>query len=238
MADNIFVQIERADSLVEVVLQKISDAIVSGHLLPGDRLVEAQLGEQLGVSRGPVREAIRRLEQMGLVEKVPYRGTFVSRLSDRDIEELHRVRATLEGLAARLLAEHRDPNAIAALNGIIAEMRQAAPRGEQGRMTTLDSDFHDALVRLTGNKLLNEVWEVVSVRLRRYLILKRHRYYRELSQVPSMHEPIVRAIESGDPDAAAEAAQRHVIEASRHFVQLSAQGELSGNSADNGGTGN
>jgi DNA-binding GntR family transcriptional regulator len=214
---NGFEKIERTDPLAERVLQQITDAIVTGRLRPGDKIVETRLGEQLGVSRGPVREAIRHLEQMGLVEKVPYRGTFVSRLTQRDIEELHKMRELLEGLAARLLAERGDPQAVAKLQAILDEMRQAAISGEPSRMIALDADFHDTLIELSEHKLLREVWRIVSGRLRRFLVLRRHRLYSTLEEAVQLHESVVWAIAAGDAEQA-EAKTRHhvyaVLEAS------------------------
>jgi DNA-binding GntR family transcriptional regulator len=207
---NGFEKIERTDPLAERVLQQITDAIVTGRLRPGDKIVETRLGEQLGVSRGPVREAIRHLEQMGLVEKVPYRGTFVSRLTQRDIEELHKMRELLEGLAARLLAERGDPQAVAKLQAILDEMRQAAISGEPSRMIALDADFHDTLIELSEHKLLREVWRIVSGRLRRFLVLRRHRLYSTLEEAVQLHESVVWAIAAGDAEQAEAKTRRHV----------------------------
>jgi DNA-binding GntR family transcriptional regulator len=219
MAENLLSQIERADPLVEVVLQQITEAIVTGRLGPGDKLVETRLGDQLGVSRGPVREAFRRLEQMGMVEKIPYRGTFVSTLTDRDIKELHSIREPIEGLAARLLAQQQEPEAIAELKALLEAMYQAAAAGKQGEMIELDADFHDALIELSRHKLLREIWAPVSVRLRRFLLLKRQRLYRTLDEAVSLHEPIVRAIVAGNVEQAEIEARKHVIEAGQQFVQ-------------------
>ena len=205
-----FEEIERTDLLAKSVLQQITDAIVSGRLHPGDKLVEARLARQLGVSRGPVREAIRRLEQMGLVEKIPYRGAFVSRLTQSDIEELHNMRELLEGLAARLLAERRDPKAIARLQAILDDMRQAATSGDPSKIIALDADFHDVLIELSGHKLLREVWMIVSGRLRRFLVLRRHRLYGTLEEAVQLHESIVRAIAAGDAEQAEAKTRRHV----------------------------
>src|SRR5689334_6479515 len=119
MIQKVFEQIARSDPLVEVVRQQITQAIITGVLKPGDKLVEARLGEQLGVSRVPLREAFRRLEQIGLVEKIPNRGTFVSTLNEQDVKELHTVRELHEGLAARLLAERTDPAAVARLEALL-----------------------------------------------------------------------------------------------------------------------
>jgi DNA-binding GntR family transcriptional regulator len=212
---NSFEEIERTDPLAKSVLQQITEAIVSGRLRPGDKLVEAHLARQLGVSRGPVREAIRRLEQMGLAEKIPYRGAFVPRLTQRDIEELHSMRELLEGFAARLLAERCDPQAVSKLQAILDEMRQVAIFGEQRRIITLDIGFHGALIELSEHKLLGEVWAIVSGRLRRFLVLKRQRLYSTLEEAVELHEPIVEAIAAGDAERAEAEAQHHVCEAAQ-----------------------
>jgi len=218
MDENTFDQIQRADPLVESVLQNISEAIVIGRLQPGNKLVEAQLAEQLGVSRGPVREAIRRLEQMGLVEKIPYRGAFVSQLTNYDIEELYSIRESLEGLAARLLAQRQDARAVTSLNAIIKRMSQAAEAGDESKIVTLDADFHDTLISLCNHKLLNEIWEPVSIRMRRFLLLKkRYRYENDLKMVVRLHTPIVEAIAAGDVTEAEVVARNHVVGAIQYL---------------------
>ncbi len=220
-----FKQIERPDPLVEVVVQQIASEIIAGNLHSGDKLVETKLGEQLGVSRVPVREAFRRLEQIGLVEKIPNRGAFVSTLTERDIEELYSVRELIEGLASRLLATRRDPQAIARLEAILEEMRQTATAGDQKRMIMVDADFHDALVKLSDHKLMGEIWEIVHLRLRRFLLLKRKRLYRTLADAALVHEPIVQAIAAGDADRAEAESRRHVVEAGRDLTRLPADAE-------------
>jgi len=227
MSEKVFEQIARSDPLVEVVLQQVTQAIISGALQPGDKLVEAKLGEQLGVSRAPLREAFRRLEQIGLVEKIPNRGTFVSTLTERDVKELHNVREQFEGLAARLLAERHDPQSVARLESILEAMRQTARENDQPKMIRLDADFHDTLIELSDHKLLKELWAVVGARLRRFLLLKRIRLYVVLADAAPIHEPIVQAISIGDPDLAEAEARRHVREAGQHtgFVHPSDNGE-------------
>jgi DNA-binding GntR family transcriptional regulator len=209
--------IERGDPLVEIVLEQITDAIVTGRLTPGERLVEARLGDQLGVSRGPVREALRRLEQMGLVEKTPYQGTFVSDLSDQDVEELHGVRVPLEGLAARLAAKRSEPKLLDTLKTILDEMREAGTAGDPGRMVELDMAFHNALIELSGHRLLGELWLTVSIRLHRFLLLKRKRLYDTLGEAAPLHEPIVHAIASGDADQAEAEVLHHLSEAAKYL---------------------
>jgi DNA-binding GntR family transcriptional regulator len=217
MTENVLQLIERGD-LVDQVVGEIVDAIVTGQFPPGEKLVEMQIGEQLGVSRGPVREAFRRLEQMGLVVKVPYRGTFVSTLTVDDVRELHDLRAPLEGLAARLVAEKRDPVAVARLAGILENMQETATAGDHTRTITLDADFHDSLIALAGHRLLQELWPTIGVRLRSFLMLKRKRLYQTPREAAALHEPILQAIVAGDGPAAERAAYQHAIEAGHRHV--------------------
>jgi DNA-binding GntR family transcriptional regulator len=210
MEESTLVQVERADFLAESVLQEIIEAIVTNRLRPGEKLVETRLADQLGVSRGPVREAFRRMEQMGLVEKFPYRGAFVSALTKQDVEELHTVRESLECLAAQLLAERRDPQAIEKLESIVSEMGQADISSDRRQMIALDVDFHNALIELTEHKLLYEIWQIVGVRLRRFLYLKGERLYRTPAEAVKIHEPILKAIAAGEVKQAELEARRHV----------------------------
>ena len=217
MSENVLQYIERGD-LVDQVVDEIVAAIVTGQFPPGAKLVEMQIGEQLGVSRGPVREAFRRLEQMGLVVKVPYRGTFVATLTVDDIRELHDLRAPLEGRAARLVAEKSDPADAERLVGILDAMRRLPPSGDHSRTITLDADFHDTLIALSGHRLLQELWATIGVRLRSFLMLKRKRLYQTAHEAAALHEAIVEAIAAGDGPAAEKAAYQHAIEAGRRHV--------------------
>jgi DNA-binding GntR family transcriptional regulator len=217
MTENVLQLIERGD-LVDQVVDEIIAAIISGRFQPGIKLVEMQIGEQLGVSRGPVREAFRRLEQMGLVVKVPYRGTFVSTLTVDDVRELHDVRAPLEALAARLVAEKGDPAAAEHLAGLLEEMRRLTTFGDHSRTIALDADFHDSLIAFAGHRLLQELWATISVRLRSFLMLKRKRLYQTPQEAAALHTAIVEAIAAGDGPAAERAAYEHAIEAGRRHV--------------------
>ena len=210
-------QIERGD-LVDMVVEQLTRAIVEGRVRPGDQLVEMEVGQQLGVSRGPVREAIRRLEQMGVVEKIPYRGAFVSVLTSHDVRELHDLREPLEGLAARLTAEKKGAEAAAVLGGIVEEMRAANPAADPSIMVSLDAGFHDTLIELSDHKLLQELWVTISVRLQTFLLLKQERMYGSPAEAAAIHEPIIAAIADGDAERAEREARRHVRQAARQHV--------------------
>lgn len=210
-------QIDRPN-LVDTVVDEITQAIIHGNLSPGDKLIEERLGEQLGVSRGPVREAIRRLQQMGLVEKIPYQGTFVSKLTEQDIVELHSLRVPLECLAVRLLAERQPAKGLAELDRLMEAMRQAAAANDRRLIVSLDADFHDTLVNESGHNLLIGVWQVVGAQLRRFLLLKRTHTYGTIEGVLAPHQKIIDAIRSGEPDLAEQAIIEHLTKVENNLL--------------------
>ena len=225
MKRSLFERIEKPELLVEHVVEQITTAILNGELHPGDKLVEEKLGAQLGVSRVPVREALRQLELLGLVEKQPYHGTFVSQIEERDIVELHELRLVLESLAARSLGQQPTPEIAVALNQIIEDMQQAAAQNDRRRMIELDADFHDALIRLSGNKLLNDVWEPVSVKMRRFMMLKRFHTHKTIEAVIPPHQAIVEKIAAADPEGAEKAVQAHLARVEKRFREVVHEGQ-------------
>jgi DNA-binding GntR family transcriptional regulator len=210
MNDISFNLISRANPLIESVVEQISESIIAGNLQPGDRLVEERIGQQLGVSRGPVREAFRRLEQLGLIEKIPYRGAFVANLTEKDIRELHDLRELLEILAIRLISQKSDQADITRLEEHLNKMRQAARENKRSEMVKLDADFHDNLIELSRHKLLQDIWAVMRVRFRRYLLLKPKRLYQNLDEAIHLHEPIVAAIKAGNGELAETELLNHI----------------------------
>jgi DNA-binding GntR family transcriptional regulator len=173
--------------------------------------VEATIGEQLGVSRSPVREAFHELEQLGLVQKIPYRGVFVSGLTKDDVRELYTIREPLEGLAARLLAQGPGEQAAAELRDILDRMAEAVAVADQRTVTQLNADFHDTLINLPGHELLQQIWGIVGSRMRRFLFLSEPRSDLALQKVVPLHEPIVQAIAARDPERAEAEARHHVV---------------------------
>jgi len=212
--------VERATS-AELVQEAIMQAIVQGELRSGDPLVETELAARLGVSRGPIREALAELERMGLVDKLPYKGSFVSQLTQDDIRELYTIRTHLEGLAARCVVERAEDRAKSAeiLSDILEQMWQGAQQQSPSMLVELDLKFHRTLYILSGHKLLIQIWRNdLEASLQRYLFLKQNRLYINRGEAVGLHQPIVDAIRSGDADAAEAAARRHVIEAGRRSL--------------------
>lgn len=207
-------------SLRHRVLETIQDAIWSGRLKPGAHLVETEVAEQLGVSRGPVREALRELEKRGLITNIPNRGAFVVQWSIEDVVDMFGVRRVLEGLAARLAARRINPADLAELEHIVEQMRREGQAGDPLRIVDCEMQFHRALVEFSGNKQLIRIMDDISAQVRMYIAAAevRYRLYADLAAIAEQHEPIVAAIRARDPDAAAREAEDHVQGAVERLV--------------------
>lgn len=210
VSESVFTEIPRKESVVHDVVQQVTAAIVNGHLEPGDQLVEERMAEQFGVSRAPIREALHQLQVLGLVEKRPYRGAFVSTIDEREVMELQELRVVLEDMAVRLCAANPSDDAISTLETIVDNMAQVAGKGDRRQILVYDADFHDAIVQYSGNQLLADVWDLVSVKMRRFLYLKRHHTHERIEDVVTAHAAILDAIKIGNPDQASSALQAHL----------------------------
>ncbi len=199
-------------SLAENAADVIREQILGGGFRHGEHLVEARIARQLHVSRGPIREAFKLLRSEGLVDEEPRRGTFVVTLSSADVREVYDLRAAVEARAARRLAQDPDPARIAELRGFIDRIALAAAAGDRRAVSRNDLAFHEAICRLSGNGRLLEVFLRYAPALHALLRLDDH-LYRSLDEIAEQHRPIVEAIASGDPIAAAEACSRHCEEA-------------------------
>jgi len=192
--------------------EMLREALFSGDLQPGERIVESRIARQLGVSQGPVREALVELEREGLVVRAPNRGAFVATLDDEEMEELLSLRAVLEGYCARLVSTRLRPDDRITLDALLEEMRGAAREGDLSALTQVDLRFHDELYRLSGHVLLGEVLSGLRQRMRLALALADAAYSTDLHDVARSHVPLVAALAGGDPDVAEKAARHHVVD--------------------------
>ncbi len=200
-------QIARPLLVREATYEKLKQALVEGGLNPGERLSEPELAERLGVSRTPVREALVRLAQEGLVELLPGRGAWVRELTPEEVHEVYEVRAALEAEAARLAALRAGAHELAALAEAEAALRRLPPEDRAGQ-TRADARFHATLVALSKNRELERLFHQLDAKL----ALAR-RFSRDENQSPKTlaeHRAIVEAIRAGDADAAARAARAHI----------------------------
>jgi GntR family transcriptional regulator, gluconate operon transcriptional repressor len=199
--------------LAEDVAERIREEILTGGFEQGDRLVEAAIAQQLGVSRGPVREAFKMLRAEGLVRDEPHRGTFVIRLTGTDVREIYDLRAALEARAARHLAQDCRPSDIRALRKLYERLLSAADSGDLSAVSRADLAFHEGLCELTKNHRLHEVY-VRNVPVLRSLMKLDEFLYQSLDDMAVEHEPLIQAIEDGDAPLAASLFESHVERAS------------------------
>jgi DNA-binding GntR family transcriptional regulator len=195
-------------SLVELAFNRLSQEILSGRTDPGERLVEEQLTRRLGISRAPLREALRLLAQQGLVEHIPRRGVRVATLSDEDVRELYEVRDVLERHAAS--AVRRSPD-LSGLHAALEVMRKATEAADRPAIADAHRQFHVALVGLGGNRQLSALYESVLVRLQLYMAvnLRREAEVAQATDGVHRHERLLEAVERGDPRQIAEELTTH-----------------------------
>lgn len=208
MADVVFRSLHQ-NTLRVSALNAIRDSILNGVLKPGDQLVQADIATQMSISRAPVREALRQLEDEGLVESIPYRGTFVSRITRRDIVELYSLRGALEGLAVRRLITRSDDRAPNELEAILSKMREAADAADYEALSTSDVQFHTQLCVLSEHRHLVRNWKVNSNLIRRILSFRNQ--LNPPHVVVEEHVPIMRAIWHRNADAARKAIEDHCV---------------------------
>jgi GntR family transcriptional regulator of gluconate operon len=195
--------------LAEDVADRIREEILSGGFSQGDRLVEASIAQQLGVSRGPVREALKLLRAEGLVREEPHRGTFVVRLTGADVREIYDLRAGLEARAAKQVAASARAADLRTSHTLLARLLEAAESGDVAAVSQADLAFHEGVCRLSCNRRLHEVFTRHVPVLRSLMRLDEH-LYGTLDDMAVEHEPLVEALESGDPPLAAARFEAHV----------------------------
>lgn len=200
--------------LAAVVTAELRRRILTLGLAPGDHLVESRLAVQLGVSRNPVREAIRVLATEGFAEISPRRGAFVASCSPKDAEDMFQVRLVLEPLGAQLAALRADGQGIAALENTIGRARQATESGELDLVADLNTEFHCLLMQMSGNPYLESI-AIPTIKRAQWM-------YRQnaATRAPhswSEHAGLLQAIREGDADAAVIEARHHVTAARRSF---------------------
>lgn len=189
--------------------------ILEGEMPPGTKLTEASLAEELGVSRAPLREALLKLEERQLIERVPYSGMRVAKLSQADILQMYEIREVLEGLACRKAAARISAEEIARLKDYLdaSEARLAGPGAADSRSLSAIGDFHDEIARIGGNEQLRkmlgrEVWKFLRVNYQ-----LRSRSQERLTEAVIEHRRIIEALEARDAELSELLMRRHIAKA-------------------------
>ncbi|MFV0464997.1 MAG: GntR family transcriptional regulator [Lachnospiraceae bacterium] len=195
--------------LRDVVFQTLREAILKGELQPGERLMELQLASKLGVSRTPIREAIRMLQQEGLAVTIPRRGAEVAKMTEKDMEDVLQIRETLDILAAQLAADNINKSQLEELSEAVQVFETATQTGNVREIAVTDVAFHDIIYKATGNPKLVVMLNNLREQIYRYRVeyLKDHRNYPMLIDE---HRKIYDALQKRDKEAVSKAMKDHV----------------------------
>jgi DNA-binding GntR family transcriptional regulator len=202
--------------LADQVRERLLERILSGQYAPDARIVETQVARELGTSQAPVREALRGLEALGVVEITPFRGARVRRPTRTELLEAYAVRSALETLAARLAVPRLTDDDLARLRAAVDEMQAAAGRGDRHAVAEADARFHGTIVELAGNATLVKVWRSLEPYLRTYLTLVVPGA--DAQWAADLHAPVFDALTARDGDAVARALERHFQEVSDNMA--------------------
>lgn len=191
--------------LRDVIRDTLRTRIFEGYYAPGTRLIERDLAAEFNVSRLPIREALRMLLQEGLLAERATRGSVVAGLSEKDVEDLFDVRASLEVLACRLAAQRATPEDVARLERLLDAAADALARGSINEAHRYNSDFHDEVTAIADNSFLRTALEPLQGRM--------HWLFRHVTDLPELiqeHRDLLAAIASGDPELASAQSVKHI----------------------------
>jgi DNA-binding GntR family transcriptional regulator len=203
--------------LGEIVFEHLKKEILNGDLKPGERLMESALANELGVSRTPVREAIRKLEKENFVKMVPRKGAYVTELTNKDIIEVLELRVVLEGFAAQLAAERISSEEVKELQRLHDHFNRYIEKKDKAGLRSMDAKFHQGIYQATRNNKLVEMIVDLHDQFQRF----RLSYYNEIDDyrdIYNSHDRILKAIESGDVKKAKQEAEKHILIIKENFI--------------------
>ncbi|MEW5992345.1 MAG: GntR family transcriptional regulator [Chloroflexota bacterium] len=193
------------------VKERLLEAILDGRYPPGARIVETRVARELGTSQAPVREALRDLEALGVVETTAFRGARVRRPSAAELLEAFEIRAELESLGARLAVTRLTDADLVELAGYVDQMQEAARTGDTRAEATADAAFHGRVVELAGNATLGRVWRTLEPFSRTYITIVAPGADRR--RIADEHLPVLDALRRRDPELVSQVLHRHFANA-------------------------
>ena len=196
--------------LADRVKEWLLESILNGSYAPDSRIVETSVAKELGISQAPVREALRGLEALGIVEIAPFRGARVRRLEASELLEAYVVRSTIEVLGARLAMARLTDRDVAELLAIGEQMQRAAVDGDGRELAVVDASLHERIMQLAGNRTLLRVWRSLEPLSRTFITLAGPGSDPQWSA--ALHDPILEAIQARDTDAVVRAIEGHFDE--------------------------
>lgn len=209
MQDNLQIHMDEFLPLRDVVFNTLRQAILTGELKPGERLMEIHLANRLGVSRTPIREAIRKLELEGLVTMIPRRGAEVAQITEKSLQDVLEVRRTLDALSAELACERISEEELEQLGVACKKVEEAIAGKDLKKIAQADVAFHDIIVKATRNSRLVQMVNNLSEQMYRY----RFEYIKDESKHSSLmdeHRIIFECLKKGDKETACKTAKLHI----------------------------
>ena len=198
------------------------ERILEGVYAPGERLVETRIARELHVSQGSIREALRELESVGLVDYTPFRGCAIREPSQEELLQAFPVRAALESLAASEAVARLQQADFEQLSRLIREMEEAADRGDRHEQTVANAHFHALIVHAAGNPILERQWQMLQPLARTYLTVGHAGI--DLIVLARRHGLVLDSLRGGDPHQAAVAMHDHLMEAARWLASTGEDG--------------
>ena len=220
------IRLDTYKPLRDVVSEALRQAIREGVLQPGERLMEIQLADELGVSRTPIREAIRKLELEGFVVMVPRRGTYVADISLKDVVQVFEIRSALEELAAGLAAERITPDELEELERILVEINDYIARDDFDKIVDADIRFHGILYKASLNNRLVDILRNLREQMLRFRSISMH-YPGRLAATWEEHRQLVECIANRNSTQARKIAKKHMENSERTLIMGINQDETS-----------
>ena len=218
MQDNLQIQMNDFLPLRDVVFNTLRQAILTGDLKPGERLMEIHLANKLGVSRTPIREAIRKLELEGLVTMIPRRGAEVAQITEKSMNDVLEVRRSMDALCVELACERISEEELQELDGACDAFAEAVKTKDIRRIAQADVALHDIIVQATGNRRLVQLINNLSEQMYRY----RFEYLKDISRHQSLiqeHRMIYEGIRERNKEVASSAAKLHIDNQEKAIIQ-------------------
>ena len=206
-------------SLTNLIFEKVRDDILNDVYVLGDKLVESKLADALGVSRTPVREALKQLELDGLVESIPNRGVIVKGLSDQDIYDIYSVRISIESIAAELAVERMTPEDLKDLTDIYDLMEFFTMKNDSAKIFELNTQFHEKIYTCTKSRYLEHILKDFQIFIKSTR-LESLKTKGRLEIALKEHRKILKAFKDHDKEAAREAISKHIVSAQKNVYQL------------------
>lgn len=208
-------EVIRKEKFSNQACKYIEDKIMSGEYKDGDRLVETKVAKELGVSQSPVREALRELEVMGLVEIKPYSGCFVRSVSERKLQQIYSLRTLLECFAAREGIANITDEALARMDEIFHHMEESAIAGDKADLAKYDVEFHSIIVGAASDPMLEKMWKLVGAPQWTTMTINLHK---DILYFPESHRQLLALAKAHDAEGVAAELERHFRAAANTVV--------------------